>query len=141
MGLDSGFGSFPAGSGDDFSRRIRICGPKCQISASRGLNIGKTNLEDFKKSPYPHDVINKQSDLKQYVWSQRGLDSGFGSFPASSGDDFSRRIRFCGRECWISASRGLNIRFHYLIKIMFSSLFYVYWFALFKPYEHVNPRK
>ena len=47
-----------------------------------------------------------------------GLDSGFGSFPAGSGHDFSRRIRFCGRECWISASRGLNVRFHYLIQII-----------------------
>ena len=45
-----------------------------------------------------------------------GLDSGFGSFPAGSGDDFSRRIRICGPKCWISASRGLNIIFNYLIQ-------------------------
>ena len=40
--LDAGFGSFPAVPREDFSRRIRICGQKCSILASRGLNIGKT---------------------------------------------------------------------------------------------------
>ena len=42
--LDSGFGSFPAGSGDDFSRRIRICRQKCSMLASRGPNKGKTTF-------------------------------------------------------------------------------------------------
>ena len=37
------------------------------------------------------------------------LDFGDVQFPASSDDDFSRRIRICDRKCWILASRGLNI--------------------------------
>ena len=42
--LDFRFPSFPAGSREDFSRRIRICGPKCSILTSRGLTVGKTTL-------------------------------------------------------------------------------------------------
>ena len=44
-GLESGFGSFPGGSREDCSRRIRNCGQKTWILASRGLNIRKSTLE------------------------------------------------------------------------------------------------
>ena len=40
-----------------------------------------------------------------------GLESGFGSFPGGSREDFSRRIRNFGQGTWILASRGLNVRF------------------------------
>ena len=46
FGLDSGFSRFPAGSGQDFWRRIRICGQNLRIQASRGQNWGKT-VRDF----------------------------------------------------------------------------------------------
>ena len=51
------------------------------------------------------------------------LESGFGSFPAGSREDFSRRIRICGQKCSMLASRGLNIGQHYLIKTTFYSLY------------------
>ena len=41
LGLDSGFSRFPAGSRQDFWRRIRICGQICWILASRRQNLGK----------------------------------------------------------------------------------------------------
>ena len=43
--LESGFGSFPAGSREDFSSRIRICGKKTFILVSGGLDIGFLNLQ------------------------------------------------------------------------------------------------
>ena len=42
MDLHDGFSSFPAGSREDFRRRIRICGQICRILASRGQNLGKS---------------------------------------------------------------------------------------------------
>ncbi len=42
LGLDDRFVSFPAGSGQDFWRRIRIWGQICWILASRGQNLRKT---------------------------------------------------------------------------------------------------
>ena len=38
------------------------------------------------------------------------LESGFGSFPGGSSEDFSRRIRMFDLKTWILASRGQIIR-------------------------------
>ena len=47
MDLDDGFLSFPAGSGEEILRRIRILGQKQAIPASRGQKLEKTALEKF----------------------------------------------------------------------------------------------
>ena len=43
------FGSFPAGSREEISRRIRILGQNLRIQASRGQQIGKTNSNKIEK--------------------------------------------------------------------------------------------
>ena len=48
--LGSGFQilwTFPAGPGEEISRRIRLCGQKPQNPASRGQKIGKTTCENI----------------------------------------------------------------------------------------------
>ena len=45
-------GSFPAGYREDFSRRIRICGPKCSFWAARPWNVRKFNLRKIQNSIY-----------------------------------------------------------------------------------------
>ena len=41
----------PAGSGEEILRRIRIWGQNLRIQPSRGQNLGKTYLENFKNFP------------------------------------------------------------------------------------------
>ena len=52
LDLHDGFSSFPAGSREDFWRRIRIWGQKIRILASRGRNLRKTFSRIFVFNPF-----------------------------------------------------------------------------------------
>ena len=52
--------TFPAGSGEEILRRIRISGPKFRIQASRGQTLGKTtakNSKMFGKNPGEFPIL------------------------------------------------------------------------------------